>query len=207
MSDVSELARSNLIQSVLAALTFVAVLVAMFGQRFWNWVSRPKLEIEFDRGSERCFRWATVESCNVQDEGQFANVRKYYFRLRVHNGGGTVRNLRARVDVLDLKGRPVERFEPARLNWIVGAESVDLARGESEYVNLISQVVTHPEISNRLTIEVFNTNPRGIAWDRPLKSCLLEVTLYSDNAEPAKSSFKFRPAQTKDKPGQLLLLD
>jgi hypothetical protein len=194
---------SDWIQAVLALITLLAVLVALFGARLWRWQDRPRLKIDFNKNSERCFRWAIIEANNVQDEGVFSKVKKYYFRLRVQNIGGVARNLRARCDVLGSDFQPLDRFEPTTLNWINSKESLDLARGESEYVNLISQVVSNQSIKNRLTIEVFNTSPRGIAWDRPLKEYIFEVTLYGDNFKPVSTQFRFMPNTDVDKPGEL----
>jgi hypothetical protein len=73
----SGMTTSDWIQSILALFTFLAVLVALFGERFWKWLDRPRLQIEFDKDSERCYRWAIVNPDHVQDEGQFSNVKKY----------------------------------------------------------------------------------------------------------------------------------
>lgn len=83
--------------------------------------------------------------------------------MKVENKGGLARNLRIRVDIL--KGnKELERFEPSTLLWISGREREDLAKGESEYINFLSQVLYSPtKIENRLRIELFNAGERGIA--------------------------------------------
>jgi len=200
------LATNDKIQLSLAVITLLAVLVALFGERLWKWVDRPKVSVDFDQSSERCLRWAMVDPCNVQDEGQHRNVKRYYFRLRVQNQGSAAKKLRVRAELLDKTNTPIDRFEPTELNWISGIPKVDLARGESEYVNLLSQVVSHPGIKNRLTVEVSNTSPRGIAWDRPLETYTLEVTVYGDNIDPVQSQFRFKPKKDITKPGELKLV-
>lgn len=195
---------SDCIQLVIALITLCAVLVALFGQRFWNWFDRPKINVLFDRESERCFRWAQVGLCNIQDEGRHQNVTKQYFRLKVTNKGGFAKKLKVKVDLLDKRKRLTDRFEPSALSWITGESTVDLAREESEYVNLISQVIASPtQITNRLTLEISNTSPRGIAWDRSLDVYYLKIVIHGENFEPVTKMFRFRPDKVLSKPGYL----
>lgn len=200
-----EISLSDKIQITMSFFTFCAVVVALFGEIFWRWIERPKIKVSFDRNSDRCFRWADVPLCNIQDEGQITNVRKYYFRLKVSNTGKSATKLRVRVDVMDEKGKEVERFEPSTLQWINSKEETDLLNGESEYVNFLSQVVNHPEINNRLTIEIFNTSPRGIAWDRKLNKYKYSVTVFGENIKPIFLQITFTPNRNKNLPGNVIL--
>jgi len=87
-----------------AIATFLAVIIALFGERFWEWLRRPKLHIEFDKESERCFRWAISPEEYRQDQGLFYSVRIWYFRLKVVNTGSTnIKGLIAKVDLYILK--------------------------------------------------------------------------------------------------------
>lgn len=185
--------------------TLGAVIVALFGERFWKLIEGPRIKIEFDKDSERCFRWA-IATPNIQDEGVIRNVKKYYFRLKITNTGGVAKKLRVRADIKDKNGNEVERFEPSTLRWINGKEETDLLRGESEYVNLLSQLVDHPEIRNRLTIEISDNSPRGIAWDRKLDIYKYSVTVYGENINPVSIHAKFTPNHDITKPGNLILL-
>lgn len=197
------LSTSDQIQLIIAIVTFLAVCAALFGERFWRWFERPKIKVEFDKNSDRCFRWADVPLCNIQDEGQKTNVRKYYFRLKITNDGSTATKLRVRADIIDQTGRGVVRFEPSTLQWINKKEEIDLLNGESEYVNFLSQVVSHPEIRNRLTIEVFDSSPRGIAWDRQLDKYSYSITVYGENIKPVSVRARFTPNRDKTLPGKL----
>lgn len=194
---------SDWIQLGMTFFTFLAVLVALFGERFWKRMDRPKIKIDFDKNSDRCFRWAMVPLCNIQDEGQQRDVRKYYFRLKVTNDGGMAIKLRVRADIKDEKGKEMERFEPSNLQWINRKEEMDLLKGESEYVNFLSQVVNSPNIKNRLTIEIFDTSPRGIAWDRLLKTYKYSIILFGENIKPILVHAKFVPNIDIMKPGKL----
>lgn len=201
----SGLTLSDKIQATMSFFTFCAVIVALFGERFWRWLERPKIKIDFDKDSDRCFRWADVPLCNIQDEGQKTNVRKFYFRLRITNKGRTATKLRVRADIKDKNGKEIERFEPSTLQWINRKEETDLLNGESEYVNFLSQVVSHPEIKNRLTIEIFDTSPRGIAWDRQLDKYEYSITVYGENIKPASIHAIFIPNKNKTLPGKLVV--
>lgn len=195
----------QIINTSIATATFLAAFVALFGEKFWRWLGRPKIKVSFDKNSERCHRWADVGLCNIQDEGQIANVRKYYFRLKITNNGNAATKLRVRADIQDKHGNPVDRFEPSTLQWISGKEEEDLVNGESEYVNFLSQVVNHPEINNRLTIEIFNTSTRGIAWDRKLDIYKYSITVFGENIKPVSVHAKFFPNRNKLLPGKLLI--
>lgn len=193
------------IQAAMTFFTFCAVVVALFGERFWTWLEGPKIKIEFHKDSDRCFRWADVPLCNIQDEGQKSDVKKYYFRLKITNSGGTATKLRVRADIKDKNGKEVERFEPSTLQWINKKEETDLLNGESEYVNFLSQVVNHPEIKNRVTIEIFDTSPRGIAWDRQLDKYKYSVTVYGENIKPVSVNAMFIPNKNESLPGKLTI--
>lgn len=193
------------IQAGIASATFLAVLVALFEERFWRWVERPRIEISFNRNSDRCFRWATVQQDNVQDDGLHMNVRRQYFRLKVKNNGGLARNLRIRVDVF-MKNQEIKRFEPSTLRWISGREMEDLANGESEYLDFLSQVLeSSTRIQNRLRIEVYNAAARGIAWDRPLAQYNYRVVVYGDNIQPKTFTARFMPYTEIKTPGRLTI--
>lgn len=200
-----ELSLSDKIQAIMTFFTFCAVLVALFGERFWRWIERPKIKVSFDKNSDRCFRWADVPLCNIQDEGKKLNVRKYYFRLKITNFGNVATNLRVRADIKDKNGKEVERFEPSTLQWINRKEENDLLNGESEYINFLSQVVNHPEINNRLTIEVFDSSSRGIAWDRKLDTYNYSITVFGQNINPVSVNAKFKPNKDKSVPGKLVI--
>lgn len=202
-SQIPKVSISDWMQIGMTFFTFLAVFVALFGERFWKWIEKPKIRIDFNKNSDRCFRWAMVPLCNIQDEGQRTDVKKYYFRLKVTNDGGTARKLRVRVDIKDEKGREIERFEPSTLQWINRKEETDLLKGESEYVNFLSQVVNSPEIKNRLTIEVFDTSSRGIAWDKPLDIYKYSITIYGENIKPILIHAKFIPDNDIANPREL----
>jgi hypothetical protein len=191
---------SESLQLVMASLTFLAILVALFGEKIRNWFDRPKLAVEFASQSERCCRAAEIEKDLVQDEsGLIENVTRRYYRLRVNNTGGTAKRVKAKIDVLDSKGKPAERFEPNLLRWVDWQDVVDLASGESHYVNLFSVIENKEHVKNRLRLELADTTPRGIAWDRQLVVWILKVSIYGDNIRnPLVKQWRIDPAATPD---------
>jgi len=198
---------SDTIQALMAYFTLLAVLAALLVQKFWDWVNEPIINVEFNKNSERCLRWAVVPKCNIQDEGLKTDVKRYYFNLKITNFGGLAKKLRVRADIINNKGEEAERFEPTTLRWINRKEEVDLMRGEPEYVNLVSQVVNHQEVNNRLRVEVFDTSPRGIAWDRPLNTYKYSVAIFGENIKPIVKYLKFIPNKSWKDPGELSFSD
>jgi len=193
-------------QLMTAVATFLAVLVALFGERLWRYIDSPKLNVLFDRGLERCFRWAIVPLDEIQDEGVIQDVKRQYFRLRVINRGkGPAKRLKAKVELYTKDNKLAERFEPSLLNWIGGFETIDLAPGEDWYIDFISQVISNHEINRRVRIEIANKKSRGIARDRELSTWILRVSIHGENiSNPVIQYWKFLPSKNKNKPGRLI---
>ncbi len=80
---VQRMNTSDWIQLGVLFVMFFAVIVALFGEKFREWLKRPKISLEFDKKSDRCFREATVPSDNIQKEqySPFVNVTRVYYRL------------------------------------------------------------------------------------------------------------------------------
>lgn len=200
----SSITIADKIQIAIVVVTFLAVLVALFSERLWKYMERPKITLSFDKSSDRCYRWADLNENNVQDEGRHRNVRKQYFRLKIANNGSLAKKLKVKVNIFYKNKKEVDRFEPSSLAWISGDETIDLAKGESEYINFLSQVIHSPtKITNRLTVEIFDTKPRGIAWDRPLKTYYYRLTVYGENIKPLTYLAKFTANKDINKPGSI----
>jgi len=197
---------SDWIQLIIAVSTLFAVIIALSsGMGFWQWLKRPKIKISFDRESDRCFRWAIRSTDNIQDEGQREDIKRYYFRLKVSNSGGLAKNLKVRVEIYNKEWKKVERFEPSTLRWVGGQESNDLTRGESEYINFLSQVADPGRLTNNLRIEIYNFESRGIAWDRPLACYNYQIIIYGENINPKVYIAQFIPDESEGSPGSILI--
>ncbi len=178
----------------------MAVVVALFIPIFTafiklvdKWRKATILKVSFRKNYDRTYRKAVVPVDAIQSNGVFKNVERYYFRLQIKNEGGLAKRVSVRVDLFDRYLYELDYFEPSRLRWITNEEEIDLTTGESEICNLISQVVNLPQITNRLRIEVSNTTPRAIAWDRELNIYIFQVIIFGENFNPIKKHFIFTP--------------
>lgn len=193
----------NIFISGSAALaTFLAVFVALFGERIQDWIDRPKVRVSYWYKSERCFRSAMPIGDIIQNFPNFLPLERRFFRLKVCNEGRqTARRVKVVIDLYYENGELAERFEPNSLEWIAGdQETIDIASGEKTYINLLSQVTkiepTAEKIPNNLFVirwEIFNRTPRGIAWDRESREYLIKLIIHGDNFESITKWFKFIP--------------
>ena len=211
----------EILQLLLVIATFFAVIVALFGERFREWLKRPKFDLKFDKSSDRCFREATVPQDNIQNEKEFTLVKRQYYRLMVKNKGGLAKNVKVKIDIFDETGKELQYFEPSSLNWISGEEKEDLAKGEINYINVCSQVIDHETyprfvsgdptqdakipLERRLRIELHDTEHlRGIIWDRPLNDYKFVISFHGDNFEPITKYFVFNQPSSNTVPGDLV---
>ena len=189
---VQRMNTSDWLQLGMLIAMFFVVIVALFGDKFWKWFDRPKINISFDKNSERCFRVAVRPKDVIQDEHLFRDVERYYYRLRIENKGGPANQVKVKIDVLDADGKEKERFEPSTLRWISNRETEDLSKKEIAYVNVCSQVKNYEHvITNRLRIELFDLTPRGIAGDLQLKDYIFKITIYGNNFNPIPKKFRY----------------
>jgi len=182
-------------------LTFFAVIIALFGKRFHDWLDRSIIHIDFDRHSDRCFRSANPIGETIQDFPNLIPETRQYFRLKVTNSGrGTAKGVRVIVDLYYEDMREAERFEPNCLSSITGDKEIDIASGESVYINLVSQIT---KITNQTAVvpsnyfvlrwELFDLRPRGIAWDRRSTIYNIKIVIHGDNITAQTYWFRFTP--------------
>jgi len=198
---------NDYLQLAMVAATFLAVLVALFGEMFREWIKKPKISLKFDKESDRCFRKATVLEDRIQQVPRqlFNNVERYYYRIEVRNNGGLAKNVKIKIDIFDSGKKEIQYFEPSTLNWISGEESENLTRGEVNYVNICSQVISHDNVINRrLRAELFNTSPRGITQDLPLDNYIFKIIVHGDNFKPIPKNFEFKKPSSNTLPGDLV---
>ena len=197
--------------------TFTAVMVALFGVRFNDWLNRPIMSLDFDPNSDRCCRSAVLSQDTIQDFGIFNNVTRQYFRLKVSNiGKSTAKKIRITVDLYYEDGKEAERFEPTCLSWLTREREIDIAGDEVTYINLFSQVIgisethtiSYPKGLFVIRWQVYDTTPRGIAWDRERRIFNIKLVVHGDNVGAKTFWFKFIPeGDDIFKPGKLLKLN
>ena len=213
---------SDYLQLGLLVTTFLAVLVALFGEMFREWFKKPNISLKFDKKSDRCFRYATVPSdiIQVEQRNPFKNVERAYYRLKVKNEGGLAKNVKIKIDIFDSEEKEIQFFEPSTLRWISGKEREDLTKEEVNYVNICSQVIDHETfsqeningflvpgaketISRRLRVELFDTSQRGIIWDLPRDNYMFKIMVYGDNFDPLRKNFEFKKPLSDTQLGDL----
>jgi hypothetical protein len=92
----------NLITAIAAAGTWLAVLVALFGQSFWQWIRRPQLRVELLNNDGDL----EVETVSWADAAGAVRVRTRetrYYRVCVSNAqrAGTVQDVLIVVDAIE----------------------------------------------------------------------------------------------------------
>ncbi|GBE20623.1 hypothetical protein BMS3Abin17_01365 [archaeon BMS3Abin17] len=134
---------------ILIIITFLAVVVALFGKRFWDWKDRPLIKIGF----------GNYEPYSIYP---FLNSMGMLFRIKIVNEGKTVaRN--CKVKLLSVKSEErnnvLDKNEPDVLKWSSAPRDMGF-RIDPERINLVSDI-------NQL-IPIFKENkdisPKG-GWE------------------------------------------
>lgn len=195
-------------------LTFLAILVALFNQSIQHFIDEPIIKVEFDKKSDRCYRTA-VSRDNIMEFGTFS-VERQYFRLKITNNGlGTAKRVRVIVDLFNKNKNEEERFEPNCLNWITGEKEIDIASGETTYINLLSHItkVLPPDDKKQfpnnffvIRLQLFDLiRLRGLAWDKDKETYYIKVITHGDNINAKTYWFKYIPDEKEMfKAGELL---
>lgn len=195
-------------------VTFLAVIplgiVAIFQERLKDWLSAPKLEIEFALDEPYCLKTAvtTTEDALEEDASGVVHSWKtnktvmqyaaYYFRFRVKNIGKTqAKNCECVTEKFqEFRGRRfvIEKtFQSVNLSW-------SNAKSESEFLNInpncpgwfcgigfitekdrgIFQIAYKPPFPNSQIIDIPNN---GLPYK-------LRVAVYCENAKPISREFE-----------------
>lgn len=77
---------SDYIQLGIAGATLIAVFVALFANRFWEWLDRPNISVCFDDNNTENYHRTSMELRN--GAGQLIeSIPVYYIRLKITNSG------------------------------------------------------------------------------------------------------------------------
>jgi len=93
----------------LVIITFLAVIVALFGRKFWDWWNRPKIKLGLNKFPPHM----------IQIVGRQSNLLQYY-RLKIINDGKTIaKNCQVKlVSVIPPKKKSIfSLVEPDKLKW------------------------------------------------------------------------------------------
>jgi len=92
-------------QWIIAILTFLAVLIALFGKAFWDWWNKPKIKFGLSNKEPYVITYYT------------SHLMPRLFRLKVINKGGKVAK-NCRIKIISISPSPDGlTFEPDVLKW------------------------------------------------------------------------------------------
>jgi len=105
---------------VSAVLTLLAILVALFKDKFWAWAQRPRLSVRIKMQPPDCLSIPLMGQDPVTN--QVLSIDAYYFRLWVENSGGQANNVQVFANRLERDSgegvyEEVPAFLPMSLKW------------------------------------------------------------------------------------------
>lgn len=187
---------------ILALITLLAVLVALFGKWLWDRVNKPII----------VFKVKNAEPHRIQSSG-YGGTLLWYFRLEVKNIGKTLaKNCYIKINkVYTEEGASVEYFEPDKLKWSnssrdmryrddppniweeariqnipnlipIFKENEDVSPGDSEFCDLF-WTRGDKEI-------VFISKGRRPRYSINKENYIVEIEIFGDNLEPKKGKFR-----------------
>lgn len=184
----------------LALITFLAVVIALFGKAFWDWWNKPKM----------IFRLGNKEPHRIQGITNNKQII-WYFRLEVMNVGKTIaKNCYIKINsVLSDDGRQIEYFEPSKLKWSGAPRDMNYRENPPKNINEVDIPNLPPifreskDISPRRGWELcdlFETLGDGSFTflshsGRPYYrinegNYIIEIEIFGDDIEPKKKKFK-----------------
>ena len=157
----------------------LAVLVALFGWRLWDWLRRPQLRIIFEQAEPFCRK---TELSNGRDG--------CWVRVRVENTG--VEPARACVGKLTKtysNGQVRQDMDPMQLRWCGvpdgrGFEPIHLARKQHEFLDVFLIV----DGQAFLKVETFPPSDYAPGFPTALEKEVehsVEIAVVADSADPA----------------------
>lgn len=120
----------------LTIITFLAVLIALFGKTFWDWWNRPKIK----------FSLKNEEPHVIWDYSN--NPITKLFRLKVINEGNTVAK-NCHIKVLSVSPSPEEKFfEPDTLKWSSAPKDMRYTNDELSPIHKTIKIFIQKEDGN-----------------------------------------------------------
>lgn len=196
---------SDWIQIIIAIATFLAVLVALFGERLWKKNDKPKIDVYFDPKDPECYH---LTNMHIQQSGQIIeSIPTYYIRLKIVNSGvATMENTEVVLEGIDPKP---DRFMSLNLSWAGFNVPPNDIKREVRIPHKQSRVVDVIEImepsqtaalATRLGSKNDSDTDRYMAYSKGFRSCsikpntlsdilpagkyILHIGVYADNTEP-----------------------
>jgi hypothetical protein len=169
--------------AIAAGVTFLAVVVALFGWRLNEWFRRPRLSITFEYASPWCRR-TILKGLKPG----------YWVRLRVRNDGtDPARSCIGKVTGVRTNGEVRHNIVPMQLRWCGvpdhrGFDPIHLAKNQDEFLN----VLRLEGAEDIIHFETFQENfaPGHCTCLDPLDTHQVEIAVVADNADPVMGSLE-----------------
>lgn len=199
------LTSNDYIQMVIAFVTFLAVLVALFGERLWKWKDRPQIDVYFGRSDPECYHLTNMHV--IQNGVIIGVIPTYYIRLKVSNSGAsTLENTEV---VLEKVEPQPDRFMSLNLSWAGFnvppndiQRTVRIPRKQSRIVDIIEVMEPSKTLSfaEKLSVQKDSDTERYKSYSNGFRSCsikpntlsdiflagkyIFHLGIYADNTEP-----------------------
>lgn len=181
----SVLTTADKIQLAIASVTFLAVLVALFGERIWKWKDRPRISISFKNNDSECYH---LTDMHILQNGRIIEaIPSYYIRIRVTNTGrATLEN--TEVVLEDVKPKP-DKFMSLNLSWagFIQAQNdikrtIRIPRGQTRILDVIE--VMEPSQTKALADRLLASNDtdanRYKSYSEGFRCCSIKPNTLSD---------------------------
>jgi len=194
---------SNKIQAFMAYFTLLAVLVALFGEKLWEILTQPILQIDFELAPPGCHK--------TQMKGPQISFPVYYFRFLVKNYGKRQAEECEMVleKIFEEKNGRFEQYKnytPVTLKWSGSRNPhvrdlqpnrgiyCDLGRVHSpthKHRSIYVNITEDQQKESKFVLELPVSELYYSQWDSLLPGrYLLDIVVYSKNAKVAKRRFE-----------------
>lgn len=188
MSVIIEWLKNNWALVVPIVLSLVAIIFTAFKDFILPWFFKPKLQITYE-SDEPYKRQATINA------GPNAVVG-FFERFKISNvGNETAKNCRCQIysikdgkgKELHLQGFPIKwASRPESAIDFIKAERLNIASGESEFVDLAS---TRTDTAGYFYFQPYHNVPIGMDSQVVLKEYILKIIISGDNFKPYFATF------------------
>jgi hypothetical protein len=127
---------TNLVDVLMAVLTFLAILVALFGKEFVNWLTRPALELTFDMKDTSCFHEIKINGHpGANSLLKISNQKEGLWFLQRQ----TAKNVEAKITYIYQGGKKFT-YHPTNLTWSGGGDNpfASIVSGSHHFLDFIT---------------------------------------------------------------------
>lgn len=188
---------SDNIQLLIASATFLAVLVALFAERFWKWLDRPRIKVYFSDQDSECYHKTTMDIHYRNGQTiESISIPTYYVRLKVFNSGRETLN-NVEVVLEKIEPRPTT-FMSLNLSWAGFINppndikrTVRIPSRQSRVVDVIEVMEPNQtlQFANKLGTQNDPDTNRYRAYIKGFRSCSIKPNTLSDVSPSGKYIF------------------